>query len=568
MGDQPAWMEAPLVDKAPPQGAQPAWMAAPIIGASVNAGSSALPAKPQAPPDNAAVSALKGAAGGFGKLALGGQELLGRGVSAFAPQAGRAIEADAQKGLDRINTELGPDLAAHPWATFLGDLAGSSVTPVGAAGKIAKAYNIASPMVEAAVAGITNGLLTPVHRAQMRDLDRSLGAFASEKLKQIGIGAAGGAAAGVVGKVLQDPAKKMLVAAGVKLTPGQIAGAAANHAEQKATAVPVVGHFIAEARKEAMHSFNTAAINQALKPIGASLPADVKAGHAAISAAADALDDAYDKVLPNLSLRVDSVLDRDLSDVMRRIQGGTLPHAQVGQFNKLIANFLVPRFTANKYMTGNTFKAVESELSQLAKTYRGSSLASEREFGSAIQDVRDVLRANVTRQNPKFAGELQKVNQAYALYKPIQRAAADSATTEGVFSPAKLLQKIKQNDPTKDKLNTSEGVAAMQPFAQAAQKVVGNTVPDSGTAGRLLQAHLVNHILGGGVAAGGAAATGTGAPMAAAAALGSALYTKPGTAAFRAAAQAMPQTRRLVARSIAGGLPLPQGAQPAQDGAQ
>jgi hypothetical protein len=53
-------------------------MAAPAIDAPANAGSSTAPAQPQAAPDNAAVSALKGAAGGFGKLALGGQELFGR----------------------------------------------------------------------------------------------------------------------------------------------------------------------------------------------------------------------------------------------------------------------------------------------------------------------------------------------------------------------------------------------------------------------------------------------------------------------------------------------------------
>jgi hypothetical protein len=490
------------------------------------------------------VSGLKGAASGFGRTVLAGQELLGRGVGMVAPQTGRAITQDAQQGLDKIDRELAPDQAAHPAVTFLGELAGGAVGPTAAAGKVAKLYNVSSEIAKAAIAGITSGVLTPVHQKQLTDLDTSIRDFAKEKLKQVAIGGAVGAAGGKVAQVVMDPAKKMLLAAGVKLTPGQIAGAAANKAEQKATAIPIVGHFISEARKDATHSFNDAAWNQALAPIGAKLPLGTAPGHASVQAVSDVLDKAYSAILPHVSLRVDPALKQDVGRVLQRVQSGVMPPDQKQQFAALVKNFVVPRFGRTGFMTGNTFKLMESELSRLAKNYGADPSAANRELGMAISDLRGALRDTVTRQNPNLAPELQKVNTAYALAKPLQRAAADAKLQEGVFTPGQALRRIAANDGSRDKIRFAKGLVPMQKFAEAAQKVVGNTVPSSGTSERMMLAHM----LGGGLASTHPAAAG-------AAALGSAAYSRPGAAAIRGVSQALPQTRSLIARTLAGAAP-------------
>jgi len=53
--------------------------------------------------------------------------------------------------------------------------------------------------------------------------------------------------------------------------------------------------------KGRIDNFNRAAVNHALKPIGAAVPRNIKTGHALISFADDKLNEAYDQALMNVS---------------------------------------------------------------------------------------------------------------------------------------------------------------------------------------------------------------------------------------------------------------------------
>jgi hypothetical protein len=129
------------------------------------------------------------------------------------------------------------------------------------------------------------------------------------------------------------------------------------------------------------------------------------------------------------------------------------------------------------------------------------------------------------------------------MFKPIQRAATGT-TKEGVFSPAQLLAAIKRNDPTKDKAAFARGAARLQEFGEQAQKVIGDTVPDSGTAGRAAMMHMIGAMgaeqLDPRLLAGGAALA---LP-----------YTRPGAAAARFAVRS-PQARESVSKAVRRGTP-------------
>lgn len=62
-----------------------------------------------------------------------------------------------------------------------------------------------------------------------------------------------------------------LLNAGVKLTPGQMAGGPAQRIEDAATSIPIAGDMISAAQKRSQESFNTAAINEAVEPGGVRL---------------------------------------------------------------------------------------------------------------------------------------------------------------------------------------------------------------------------------------------------------------------------------------------------------
>ena len=64
--------------------------------------------------------------------------------------------------------------------------------------------------------------------------------------------------------------------------------------------------------------------------------------------------------------------------------------------------------------------------------------------------------------------------------------AVSAAKNDGVFTPNMLMQGIKASDLTKRKINVAKGQAPLQDLAVAGQRTIGETLPESGTASRLL----------------------------------------------------------------------------------
>lgn len=127
-----------------------------------------------------------------------------------------------------------------------------------------------------------------------------------------------------------------------------------------------------------------------------------------------------------------------------------------------------------------------------------------------------MLRRLAERNNPHLADELAKVNAGYANFKRLERAASYVGAEDGVFSPANLQSAVKALDRSKDHGRFARGDAYMQDLSDAAKTVLGNKVPDSGTAGRLF--------LGGGALLGGGAMS---PAIPAALGAGAAAYSSP-----------------------------------------
>jgi hypothetical protein len=108
----------------------------------------------------------------------------------------------------------------------------------------------------------------------------------------------------------------------------------------------------------------------------------------------------------------------------------------------------------------------------------------------------------VSRSSPKEAQELQKINQGYANFKRVQRAAGGVGAEEGVFTAPQLQSAVRASDKTKDKRAFSEGTALMQDLSEAGKTALANKIPNSGTADR---AFVLGSILNPFLAAGAAA---------------------------------------------------------------
>lgn len=416
---------------------------------------------------------------GYGKSAVD----LGRGVE----QAARSLVPGVSGREKELQTEI--DNSRELDANLMTG-AGLAGNVIGGLANLAPAALVpgANTYAGAAALGALTGALNPV-------------ATGDSRLTNAGIGATGGLVGRAVGGALSrglapqtDDAARLLMQEGVTPTPGQIAGGIAKRVEDSATSIPGVGDLVRVGQRRAVEDFNKAALNRALKPIGKSFDdLGVKSvGREAIGAADDAVSNAYKDLLPKLKVVADDNFIDDLISLDDLAQ--SLPDARYAQFQKIMDREVLGKFTNYGRMSGESMKEVDSKIGGLARDYMRSQDPEQRALGSALKEMQETIRDLVYRVNPEHKTALKAVNTAYANLKRVDSAAATLGAKEGVFSPAQLKAATRRLDPRMAKRGFGRGDALMQDLAEAGEKILGPTVPDSGTAGRLASMGL----LGGG----------------------------------------------------------------------
>ena len=426
------------------------------------------------------------------------------GLVARLPEAqggGTAMDEQTRQREAAIQAGRGADAGSMDWAR----LAGNVASPVNymAPGALGGA-SAAARLGGAALAGGTMAATQPVTE----------GNFWSEKGKQTAEGAAMGYVGGEVGERVANAlaptfqgAVRRLLDAGVILTPGQMAGGMAKRAEDAFTSLPFVGDVMAGANRRSIESFNIAAVNEALAPIGYTIPHNTEAGIEAIRAGQAALSDAYGRLLPNVSLTLDHQFAQDIGRI--RQLASEMPADQQRQFEAIIQNRVADRTAqTGGVLDGKMLKDIESELSSLSAGFRGSQMAGERDLGRRIGEVNDAIRETLERQNPAQRAELRAINSAYGRFADVENAAANRPASMSVFTPADLLRGAAKGETRRVR---AAGTAPMMDLARAAQEVLPSKIPDSGTARRvsMIEGALgIMGILGGhpGAVVGGAAA--------------------------------------------------------------
>ncbi len=329
-------------------------------------------------------------------------------------------------------------------------------------------------------AGAAGGALTPVTQE---------GNFWRDKAVQTGAGAAAGAAGKVVGGAIAPnirPQAQTLLEAGGKLTPGMLGGRIAKTVEDKLTSIPGAGEVIGAGQRNALGSFNIAAINQALGQIGESLPKGTKAGTAAVAEAGDRISDAYKRVLPKVTMQADQQFKTDMASLQKQLS--FMPPDQQTQFLKILNDRVASRFQGGQTASGDVLQEVRSELRDFARKYGKSTDGAQQQLADAVQSVDMFIGDAIARQNPNLAPQLKAADSAWARLVRIEGAAAQRSKSEGIFTPGDLLAAVKGADSSTRHRAFARGDALMQELATAAENVMGSKYPDSGTGGRLLQA--------------------------------------------------------------------------------
>lgn len=473
-------------------------------------------------------------------------ESVTRNVDAFnnwLVEKGLPIAPVPEGGLDVLERrreqtiqQEGPGKGKIDWWRVLGNVASPvNLVPVGAMGKAATG---AERLAQATGAGLFAGAAEPVTE----------GSYWKEKTKQAIGGAAAGTLGGVVGEAAGraiapkfDPDVQALLDFGVSMTPGQMAGGGFRRLEDALSSVPVLGQFIRQGQSRSVESFNKAAIDMALDSIGQKLPKNTKIGREAIEKAEDLIGNAYDNLLPKMVFKSDPIFLQGLQNLRTLVQ--EMPETQAKQFENIFQNRVLKRLDPNGVMLGDTMKQVESELSSISRQYRSSSDAAQRQLSDSLDEVRNLMRQNMTRNNPAEAAELEKINSAYAKFVRLQKASTQKATSGGVFTPSDLSRAVQQMDPSVRKARTARGGALMQNLSDPASAVLPQTVRDSGTAERLLSYGLLGE-------------SANLSPWVALGAFGAATpYTGLGMSALNQWARLAPQQRAAVRQAMEAGYP-------------
>ena len=409
------------------------------------------------------------------------------------------VRSEGVEGVDSlvrdVNAQYDADRSAagrdgFDFARIVGNVAGTA--PLLAATPQALAAGIGR-LGTGAIQGATLGALQPTTGASED--------FWSDKAMQTAVGGAFGMALPAASRALSPMAARAsgpamnLIREGVQLTPGQALGGALMRLEDRAMSLPIMGDAIRAARNRGNESLNRAVYNRVLEPIGESTQ---KLGREAVSEARQKISQAYDDVLSKVQFTPDNAFAQSIANLRSMAQ--SLPAKERRAFDQILDREVIEPLSKGRSIDGATFKEIESQLGNQATRFRMSADAYQKGLGDAIGELQRALRENLQRMNPQYAKRLKDVNTAYAGFVRLENAAGKIGAHDGVFTPQQLANAIRSTDRSARKGAYSRGDALMQDLSDAAQSRMSAQIPDSGTAGRLMNgaalgSYLINPMI-------------------------------------------------------------------------
>lgn len=440
-------------------------------------------------------------------------------------------------------------------------LAGQVVSQVPVAMAVAPA-SLPGAIAGGAATGAAMGAATPV---PTMDPTAYGDALAANTQGGAMFGAAGGAVGNLIGRAIAprvSPELRALDDAGVRLTPGQMAGGPLRRLEDAATSIPGIGAPILDAQRRGVESSNIAIANAILRPIGATVPQGVDAGRPLAAFTQQAVSEAYERGVQAVQ---PFVPDQPFQQALAAIpQQNFLTPGGQREFQAFLRENILPRIqAAGGQLDGRTYKEIVSVLNdetrRLARAQAtGNGQRTQRELGAALRSVRDAFDDLLERTNPQAAQQIFAADEAFAQLSRMTQAQAGVGAVDGVFTPAQFQAAVRAQDASTRRSAMARGEAMMQPLSDPLRAIMPSSVPNSGTTDRALASAL---LLGGPAAA----AAGVVSPSAAAAYLGArGLYSDYGSQLAQRLIMAergpMAQAAGTAVRGSGAGISVPLGA--------
>lgn len=429
----------------------------------------------------------------------------GHGVGANFIEDYRARQQGALAGIKRELTA--PPVSQDPLQAGLGGVA-SGIRMLGHAGNYvwspfgAAIDEVIGRPVEAASGGrIPHQMASDAasiavpFAGELNAARKAAGAAKAAGMSQVGhetmLAARGGAQARLAAPQPQvrmpapATAVQLLKGERVSLTPGQRMGGMALAVEDKAMSAPILGDAIRGARLRGRESFNRAAMNRALAPIGEALPRDVPVGNDAVAHVEQRLGDAYTRANGLISnVMPDAEFAQGLAQVRAGLKGQ--PPSVLKAFDNIITDRVLSRLEAGP-LDGAAVQDIKSQLGELAADNLAGG-GAERTLGRHLALVADQVTALAGRKSPDYLAAQKAADRGWANFVRIRNAASRTGTDSGVFTPSQLKTAVRAEDRSVGKGGTARGSAPMADLANAGASAMNSVIPNSGTTDRAMLA--------------------------------------------------------------------------------
>ncbi len=259
---------------------------------------------------------------------------------------------------------------------------------------------------------------------------------------------------------------------------------------------PILQGLVRGSVGRSVDDFNRATVQQSLEGIGGIVPRSIKAGHPLMEFATKRFNEAYEPLLPHISLNREGVARVVQENPEVTMMMSEMAEDDARRLSNIIQNRILGRFDENGMMTGKVFKEVEGDIARRADSFAGGK---DDELARALRRTLGTLRDEVTAQNPRYGAELQKINRAFSLFAEARAAAVRDPESKGVFTPRALLQTLKGSSTSDSRL--AQGLEPLQAFAEAGSEVIQPSVLNRAIEPTRSMARGVGDAIGGAIGA-------------------------------------------------------------------
>jgi hypothetical protein len=140
---------------------------------------------------------------------------------------------------------------------------------------------------------------------------------------------------------------------------------------------------------------------------------------------------------------------------------------------------------ARKNPTGRLVKDLDSNIKNRVNAFRKSTNLNESPLEEPLRKARELFKESVIEQNPQQGAKWLATDKAYGQIASFQKAVGLGNKT-GTFSPAMLNRSATEGMTSASKrISKANQTGRLQKISNEAEEILGDFVPDSGTAGNM-----------------------------------------------------------------------------------